>query len=57
VERLDLLQLHGPAIGELTSDVRRAGRPEGAGLVRAAGLNSFDPAVVEHAIGLPASTW
>jgi aryl-alcohol dehydrogenase-like predicted oxidoreductase len=51
---LPLLQLHGPAVGELTDDLRTtlAGLRE-RGLVRAFGVNSFDPAVIEHVIGLP----
>lgn len=54
VERLDVLQLHGPAIAELDDAMFDAlARLKGRGLVRAVGLNSFDPAVVEHAIGLP----
>ena len=54
VHRLDILQLHGPATAELTGEMfaALAGLKQ-RGLVRAVGLNSFDPAVVEHAIGLP----
>ncbi|HEX7947522.1 MAG TPA: aldo/keto reductase [Phenylobacterium sp.] len=53
VEALGLLQLHGPSIAELNDDMFEvlAGL-KARGLVRAVGLNSFDPAVVEHAIGL-----
>lgn len=53
--RLDLLQLHGPSIREL-DDVMLGvlERMKAAGLVRAVGLNSFDPAVIEHALELPA---
>jgi aryl-alcohol dehydrogenase-like predicted oxidoreductase len=50
---LPLLQLHGPAAHELTDDfldglesLRRRG------LVRAFGVNSFDPAVIEQALSL-----
>ncbi|WP_395673564.1 aldo/keto reductase [Phenylobacterium sp.] len=52
---LPVLQLHGPAIAELTDDLIAALLDlKGRGLVRALGLNSFDPAVVEHAVTLPA---
>jgi len=54
LDALPLLQLHGPAAAELTEEflaglegLRRRG------LVRLFGVNSFDPAVVAHAIGLP----
>ncbi len=53
LESLPLLQLHGPAIEELTDDF--VGALQGLkarGLVRALGLNSFDPAVIDRAIGL-----
>ena len=54
LERLDLLQLHGPAVGELNDEMFQAlAGLKARGLVRAVGLNSFDPAVVAHAIGLP----
>ena len=54
VDRLDILQLHGPAALELTDEMFEAlAGLKQRGLVRAVGLNSFDPAVVEHAIGLP----
>ncbi|WP_293677086.1 aldo/keto reductase [uncultured Phenylobacterium sp.] len=54
VEALGLLQLHGPAIGELDEAMFEAlAGLKARGLVRAVGLNSFDPEVVEHAIGLP----
>jgi len=54
LEVLALLQLHGPAIADLTDELRAtlAGL-KSRGLVRALGINSFDPAVVDHAIGLP----
>lgn len=55
VESLGLLQLHGPNADELTpelmgalEDLRRRG------LVRALGANSFDPAVIEQIIAIPA---
>ncbi len=54
VEALGLLQLHGPAIHELNDDMLQAlAGLKARGLVRAVGLNSFDPAVMAHAIGLP----
>lgn len=54
VEAVGLLQLHGPATGELTDELLAT--LEGVkrrGLARAVGLNSFDPAVIEHALTLP----
>lgn len=54
LESLGLLQLHGPATGELTDELRGAlADLKARGLVRALGVNSFDPAVIEHVIGLP----
>jgi aryl-alcohol dehydrogenase-like predicted oxidoreductase len=54
LETLGLLQLHGPAIHELGEMMLRALEDlKSRGLARAVGLNSFDPAVIEHAIGLP----
>lgn len=54
LETLDLLQLHGPAARELDDAMLTAlENLKARGLVRAVGLNSFDPAVVEHVIGLP----
>lgn len=54
VEALQLLQLHGPAIHELNDDMLQAlARLKARGLVRAVGLNSFDPAVMDHAASLP----
>ncbi len=55
LDTLGLLQLHGPSIDELNDEMFEvlAGL-KARGLVRAVGLNSFDPAVIEHAIGLPA---
>jgi aryl-alcohol dehydrogenase-like predicted oxidoreductase len=55
VDHIDLLQLHGPAAEELTDELLDA--LEGLkrrGLVRALGANSFDPAVVERIVDLPA---
>ena len=55
LEALPLLQLHGPGLEELTEDFadRLAGL-KARGIVRALGLNSFDPAVIERALTLPA---
>lgn len=54
LETLSLLQLHGPAVSELTDELLEAlAGLKAAGLVRAVGVNSFDPAVIDHAIGLP----
>ena len=54
LDRLDLLQLHGPSIPELNEAMFEAlAGLKARGLIRAVGLNSFDPAVVEHAVGLP----
>ncbi|WP_374472850.1 aldo/keto reductase [Phenylobacterium sp.] len=53
VEAISLLQLHGPAIPELTDELLSALEDlKRRGLVRALGVNSFDPAVVEHVLGL-----
>lgn len=50
---LPLLQLHGPAVSELTDELLAALVDlKARGLVRALGVNSFDPAVIEHVIGL-----
>ncbi len=54
LEALPLLQLHGPAIAELNDELLTM--LEGLkrrGLVRALGVNSFDPAVIAHVAGLP----
>lgn len=52
---LPLLQLHGPAIHELTEALVGALEAlKARGLVRALGVNSFDPAVIEHVLALPA---
>jgi aryl-alcohol dehydrogenase-like predicted oxidoreductase len=55
LEALPLLQLHGPAIAELTNEmmVFLEGL-KARGLVRALGVNSFDPAVIDHVSGLEA---
>lgn len=54
VDALGLLQLHGPAARELNDDMLTAlDSLKARGLTRAVGLNSFDPAVIDHAIGLP----
>jgi aryl-alcohol dehydrogenase-like predicted oxidoreductase len=49
-----LLQLHGPAIVDLTDELRGAlADLKARGLIRAIGVNSFDPQVIGQAIGLP----
>jgi len=54
LDSLGLLQLHGPAGHELTDEMLAAlERLKARGLTRSIGLNSFDPAVIEHALGLP----
>ena len=53
LETLGLLQLHGPSIVELDAAIETLAALKARGLIRAVGLNSFDPAVIEHAIGLP----
>jgi aryl-alcohol dehydrogenase-like predicted oxidoreductase len=52
LDALGLLQLHGPAIHELDAAMEVLAGLKARGLVRAIGLNSFDPAVIEHAVGL-----
>ncbi len=52
VDTLGLLQLHGPSIPELDSLLGTLDGLKVRGLTRAVGLNSFDPAVIDHAIGL-----
>lgn len=55
LDRIDLLQLHGPAAEELTDELLDAlNGLKARGLVRALGANSFDPAVVERIVDLPA---
>lgn len=54
LERLPLLQLHGPAVADLTDALLAALEGlKARGLVRALGVNSFDPAVIDHVAGLP----
>lgn len=54
LETLGLLQLHGPSAAELNDDMQAALEGlKARGVTRAVGLNSFDPAVIDHAIGLP----
>ena len=52
VERLGLLQLHGPSITELESLQEALSDLKTRGLSHAVGLNSFDPAVIDHALRL-----
>lgn len=54
VDRLGLLQLHGPAASELNNDLFEAlERLRQRGLVAAFGANSFDPAVIATIIDAP----
>lgn len=51
LDHLDIVQLHGPAAGELTDDLFEAfAGLRARGLVRAFGANSFDPAVLSAVI-------
>lgn len=53
LETLPLLQLHGPAVAEL--DDRMLAMLDGLkrrGLVQALGVNSFDPSMIDHVVGL-----
>lgn len=53
LERLPLLQLHGPAIIDLNEDLLKTLEGlKARGLVQALGVNSFDPAVIDHVAGL-----
>ncbi len=52
LDHLGLLQLHGPSIPELDALAVTLSDLKARGLTRAVGLNSFDPAVIDHAIGL-----
>jgi aryl-alcohol dehydrogenase-like predicted oxidoreductase len=52
LDTLGLLQLHGPSIPELDALLETLAALKARGLVRAVGLNSFDPAAIEHAVGL-----
>lgn len=55
LETLPLLQLHGPAISELSDELLNMLRGlKASGRVRALGLNSFDPVLIAHALGEPA---
>lgn len=54
LETLPLLQLHGPATAELDDRMlTMLGGLKQRGLVQALGVNSFDPALIEHVAGLP----
>lgn len=54
VETLGLLQLHGPSAHELDDAMLAALQGlKARGVTRAVGLNSFDPAVIDHALTLP----
>lgn len=54
LDALPLLQLHGPSASELTDDLCDAlQKLKSRGLVRATGVNSFDPDVVRMAVRLP----
>lgn len=53
LDALGLLQLHGPAAAELTDELLRALEDlKARGLVRALGVNSFDPALIERVVAL-----
>lgn len=55
LEALPILQLHGPALSDLTEDLLNAlATLKSRGLALSLGLNSFDPAVLDHAIALGA---
>ena len=52
LERIGLLQLHGPEVGDLTDELRLAlERLRESGKVELLGINGFEP-VIEHAVGL-----
>ena len=54
LETLPLLQLHGPAAAEIDDKMlAMLGGLKRRGLVRTLGVNSFDPALIEHVVGLP----
>lgn len=51
---LPVLQLHGPDASEITDELRAALQDlKARGLVRAVGVNSFDPKVIDQVIALP----
>lgn len=53
LETLSLLQLHGPSIAELTPELFEAvSSLKARGLIRALGVNSFDPTVIEQVLSL-----
>lgn len=52
LEVLPLLQLHGPSIEELDRLGETLEALKTRGVARALGVNSFDPAVIEHALSL-----
>ena len=55
LETLPLVQLHGPGLEELTNEFARGLEAlKARGLVRALGVTSFDPAVIDRAAALPA---
>ena len=52
LDQLGLLQLHGPSAAELDAEMLQTlADLKAGGLVRAVGVNSFDPAVIAHAVG------
>ena len=54
LETLPLVQLHGPGLEELTDEFAEGlERLKARGMVRALGVNSFDPTVIDRAIALP----
>jgi aryl-alcohol dehydrogenase-like predicted oxidoreductase len=54
LEALGLLQLHGPALPELTDELlAELADLKRRGLVRTVGVNSFDPAVIAAAVARP----
>ncbi len=54
LRRIDILNLHGPDRAELTRELIGALETMKAkGVIRAWGVNSFDPALIEHAITIP----
>jgi aryl-alcohol dehydrogenase-like predicted oxidoreductase len=55
LETLPLVQLHGPGLHELTDEFAAGLQAlKARGLVQALGVNSFDPAVIDRALALPA---